>query len=54
MINWSEIEILEDGGFTFWKRKSDNAWSRDIKDLIENIKELETKDLPSEDLNNLT
>jgi len=54
MIDWSEIQILEDGGFTFWKRKSDNTWSLDIKDLVKNIKELETENLPSEDLNNLT
>ena len=44
MIKWSEIQILEDGGLTFWKTKSDNAWSRDIKDLIETIKKLETNE----------
>jgi len=53
MIDWSEIQILEDGGLTFWKRKGDNSWSRDIKDLIKNIKEVENKNVPSEDLNNL-
>jgi len=52
MIDWSEIEILEDGGLTFWKRKGDNSWSRDIKDLIYNLKELE-KNYHSEDLYNL-
>jgi len=43
MIDWNEIQILEDGGLTFWKRKKDNSWSRDIKDLINNIQELEAQ-----------
>ena len=44
MIDWNQIEILEDGKLTFWKTKQDNSWSRDIKDLIDTIKGLEEQE----------
>jgi len=48
MIDWNGIQILESRGLTFWrlqknpnKPEMNTPWSRDIKDLINNIKELE-------------
>lgn len=48
MIDWNKIEVMEDAGITFWRlQKNPNKpeknapWSRDIKDLIKTIMEIE-------------
>ena len=33
------IEVLKDDGFTFWKKKGEMCWSRDIVELSKLIKE---------------
>ena len=41
-MDWSKINTMEgDDGMTFWKKKDDNTWSRNIVDLINYLKELE-------------
>lgn len=32
------IQVMEDSKMTFWKKKGDNCWSRDIVELSKLIK----------------